>query len=100
VILNGCHTTEATSGTLNTFVSAFADHAAASGVVGTEIIMEQGLAGWAMELMLAALARGATVGNAIREVRWAMLRRGNIMGFAYTPYCLADLALRLPLGED
>ncbi len=100
VILNGCHTTEATSGTLNTFVSAFADHAAASGVLGTEIIMEQGLAGWAMELMLAALARGATVGNAIREVRWAMLRRGNIMGFAYTPYCLADLALRLPLGED
>jgi len=100
VILNGCHTTEANSGTLNTFVSAFADHAAASGVVGTEVTLEQGLAGWAMELMLAALARGATVGNAIREVRWAMLRRGNVMGFAYTPYCLANLALRRPLGED
>ncbi len=35
VILNGCHTTGVTSGTLNTFVSAFADHAAASGVIGT-----------------------------------------------------------------
>jgi hypothetical protein len=100
VILNGCHTTDMTSGTLNTFVSAFADHARASGVVGTEVTLEQGLAGWAMELMLAALARGATVGNAIREVRWAMLRRGNVMGFAYTPYCLANLVLRRPLGED
>jgi hypothetical protein len=100
VVLNGCHTTEATSGTLNSFVPAFTQWAAASGVVGTEVTLEQGLAGWAMELMLAALARGTTVGNAIREVRWAMLRRGNVMGFAYTPYCLANLALRPSPGED
>lgn len=100
VILNGCHTTEATSGTLNGFVPAFTYWARASGVVGTEVMLEQGVAGWAMELMLAALARGTTVGSAIREMRWAMLRRGNVMGFAYTPYCLANLALRPLLGED
>lgn len=94
VVLNGCHTTEATSGTLNSFVPAFTQWAEASGVVGTEVMLEQGLAGWAMELMLAALARGAAVGDAIREVRWAMLRRGNVMGFAYTAYCMANLALR------
>ena len=94
VVLNGCHTTEATSGTLNSFVPAFTQWAQASGVVGTEVMLEQGLAGWAIELMLAALARGAAVGDAIREVRWTMLRRGNVMGFAYTPYCLANLALR------
>jgi hypothetical protein len=94
VILNGCHTTEETSGTLNSFVSAFTRAAGASGVVGTEVLLEQGLAGWAMELMLSSLARGAAVGEAIREVRWAMLRKGNVMGFAYTPYCLANLKLR------
>jgi len=94
VVLNGCHTTEATSGTLNSFVAAFTQWAAASGVVGTEVAIEQGLAGWAMEEMLADLASGATVGEALRHVRWAMLRRGNVMGLAYTPYCLANLALR------
>jgi hypothetical protein len=94
VVLNGCHTAEATSGTLNSFVPAFTQWAAASGVVGTEVALEQGLAGWAMELLLAALGRGASVGDAVRDLRWAMLRRGNVMGFAYTPYCLANLALR------
>jgi hypothetical protein len=63
-------------------------------VLGTEVALEQGLAGWALELMLASLAAGATVGEALRSLRWAMLRRGNVMGFAYTPYCLANLMLR------
>jgi hypothetical protein len=94
VVLNGCHTTEVTSGTLNSFVPAFTQWAAASGVVGTEVTVEQGLAGWAMEELLAAVAGAATVGQAIRDLRWAMLGRGNVMGLAYTPYCLANLALR------
>ncbi|MGH3165160.1 MAG: hypothetical protein ACRDN0_04590, partial [Trebonia sp.] len=94
VILNGCHTAEREYGALNGFVPAFTDWASASGVVGTEASLHEDTAAWAMELMLAALARGSSVGGAIREVRWAMLRRGNVMGFAYTPYCLAGLTLR------
>jgi hypothetical protein len=94
VVLNGCHTTEATSGTLNTFVTAFTRWAGASGVLGTEVTLEQGLASWAGEEILAALVQGATVGEAVRRMRWHMFRRGNVMGFAYTPYCLASLALR------
>jgi len=61
-------------------------------VIGTEITIEQGLGGWAMELFLSAL-RDQPVGAAIRSMRWAMLARGNLIGLAYTPYCLAGLAI-------
>jgi hypothetical protein len=94
VVLNGCHTTESTSGTLNSFVTAFTRWAGASGVLGTEVTLEQGLAAWAAEEFLTAMAAGDTVGDALRRTRWTMLRRGNVMGFAYTAYCLANLALR------
>ncbi|UIR23000.1 CHAT domain-containing protein [Streptomyces spinosirectus] len=94
VVLNGCHTSEANSGTLNRFVPAFTQWAGASGVVGTEVAVEQGLAGWVMELLLARLLAGDSAADALRSVRWAMLRRGNVMGLAYTAYCLANLALR------
>jgi hypothetical protein len=94
VVLNGCHTTEATSGTLNSFVTAFCRWAGASGVLGTEITFEQGLAGFIMEDFISGLAQGRTVGEALRDTRWNLLRRGNVMGFAYTPYCLSTLAFR------
>jgi tetratricopeptide (TPR) repeat protein len=94
VVLNGCHTTEVTSGTVNSFVPAFTRWAAASGVLGTEVTLEQGLAGWVAEQTLAELAAGKTVGEAVRATRWKMFGLGNVMGFAYTPYCLANLSLR------
>lgn len=96
VVLNGCHTTETTSGTLNSFVPAFTGWAGASGVLGTEVAVEQGLAGWAMEELFARLLNGESVTAALHSVRWTMLRRGNIMGLAYTAYCLANLVLRPP----
>ena len=43
---------------------------------------------------LAELAAGKTVGEAVRATRWKMFGLGNVMGFAYTPYCLANLSLR------
>ncbi|WP_234467527.1 CHAT domain-containing protein [Streptomyces sp. MBT62] len=96
VVLNGCHTTEVNSGTLNDFVGAFTQWAGASGVVGTEVIVEQGLAGWVMEQLLTHLLTGASVASALRSTRWAMLHRGNVMGLAYTAHCLANLTLRPP----
>ena len=102
VVINGCRTTELQSGSLADFVKAFTNRAGAAGVIGTEITIDQGVAGWAMQLFLTAIAKGATVGMALRETRWTMLRRGNVMGFAYTPYCLAGLTLRKssePPGE-
>jgi len=94
IVLNGCHTAETTSGTLNGFVSAFTGWAGASGVLGTEVTIEQGLAGRAMEELLARLLNGDTAAAALHSVRWAMLQRGNVMGLAYTAHCLANLALR------
>jgi hypothetical protein len=96
VVLNGCHTAETTSGTLNSFVPAFTSLAGASGVLGTEVTLEQGLAGWAMEEFLTRVLDGASIGEALHGTRWAMLRRGNVMGLAYTAYCLANLTLRPP----
>jgi hypothetical protein len=94
VVINGCRTTEWQSGSLVGFVDAFVSRAGAAGVIGTEITIDQGVASWAMELFLTALSQGASVGMALRQTRWAMFRRGNLMGFAYTPYCLANLSLR------
>ena len=94
VVINGCHTAEMVTGTLTSFVRSFANRAAAAGVIGTETTLEQGLAGWAGELFLTAMVNGATVGEALRATRWTMFRRGNVMGLAYTPYCLAGLSLR------
>jgi hypothetical protein len=96
VVINGCHTAELVSGSLTSFVDAFANRAAAAGLIGTEITIEQGIAGWAMELFLTELYRGKTVGEALRNARWTMFARGNLMGLAYTPYCLAGLTLRPP----
>jgi hypothetical protein len=100
VVLNGCHTTERSSGTLNSFVPAFAQWGGASGVVGTEITLEQGVASWAMEEVLVRLVQGQSIGAALRQTRWAMLSRGNLMGLAYTPYCLANLVLRPPATDQ
>ena len=93
VVINGCRTVEVTSGSLFNFVDAFVNWGQAAGVVGTEITIEQGLGGWAMELFLSAL-RELPVGEALRSVRWTMFRNGNLMGLGYTPYCLAGLTLR------
>ena len=62
-------------------------------MIGTEVTVDQPVAAWAMELFLDAL-RSRPVGEALRATRWAMLGRGNVMGMAYTPYCLATLTLR------
>jgi hypothetical protein len=94
VVLNGCHTAEATTCTLNGFVPALIHTARAAGVVGTEITVEQGFACLVGELLLPLLAAGQGVGEALRSVRWTLLHSGNVLGLAYTPFCLANLTLR------
>lgn len=93
IVLNGCHTTEMLPDTLGDFVVGFVA-ARAAGVIGTEVSLDQRFAGTAMELFLAALHAGASVGQAMRHMRWELLGRGNVMGLAYSPYCAATLALR------
>jgi hypothetical protein len=51
-----------------------------------------------MEVFLSVL-RDRPVGEALRSTRWEMFRGGNLIGLAYTPYCLAGLTVS-PQGED
>jgi hypothetical protein len=95
VLLNGCHTTEFTTATLGNFVNAFVDRAGAAGVIGTEIAIDQGVAGWAAQQLLQMLHVGAlTVGESVRYVRWTLLNKGNTIGLAFTLHAIAQLQLR------
>jgi hypothetical protein len=77
------------------FVSTFVG-ARASGVIGTEISIDQRVASPAMSSFLELFERGESAGHALRSMRWKLLMLGNVMGLSYTPYCSASLRLRLP----
>jgi hypothetical protein len=97
VVLNGCHTGERLPETLTDFVSAFVESTGAAGVLATEVAMERRLALLVMSEFATAWGSGIGVGAAVRRMRWNLLRRGNVMGLAYSPYC--DAHLRLPQPE-
>jgi hypothetical protein len=46
------------------------------------------------ESVITKLISGARMGDAIREMRWELLNKGNLLGLAYTPYCFADLRIK------
>lgn len=100
VVLNGCHTVERTSGTLSNFVESFINRAGASGVIGTEVALDQAMAGHMMGIFMQRMRLGDGVGEALRQTRWQLLRLGNVMGLAYTPYCLAELSLRNRIDQE
>ncbi|MEU0401083.1 CHAT domain-containing protein [Streptomyces sp. NPDC006197] len=93
VFLNGCHTADRDPSSWLGFVDTFTElHA--SGVIGTEVTVDQALAGEFAERFWAALLDGEEVGPAMHRVRIELLRKGNILGLAYTAYCSAALRLR------
>lgn len=92
VFLNGCHTADDTPSTWLSFVDVFCD-LSASGVVGTEISVSQRFANEVAQLFWSRFLDGATVGTALRQVRTELLRKGNLLGLAYTAYCSAELQL-------
>jgi hypothetical protein len=94
VFINGCHTVELTPEGIVSFVEALAGMNAA-GVVGTEISVAQEVASEIAERFYTQLA-GATatsVGTALHRTRIDMLRKGNVTGLVYTPFCSMDLVL-------
>ncbi|SFR25383.1 hypothetical protein SAMN04488564_108348 [Lentzea waywayandensis] len=74
-------------------VSSFVEHGA-SGVISPEVAVPQDMAGWVTGMVLSRLASGLSAGEALRQVRWEMLSRGNVMGLAYALYGSADLRVR------
>jgi hypothetical protein len=92
VFINGCHTAELSPELLTNFVDTFS-MVRAGGVIGTEIAVDQALAAEVAETFFRSFARNETVGKAIRLTRLELLRKGNLLGLCYTPYCLAELRL-------
>jgi hypothetical protein len=95
VFINGCHTVEITPESLLNFVDSFMA-ANAAGVIGTEITLEQKLAGEAAELFFEHFRGNLSVGEALRRMRIQLLKKGNLLGLAYSAYCSADLRLKQP----
>ncbi|HEX7309313.1 hypothetical protein [Lentzea sp.] len=75
-------------------VDAFVNRAGAAGVVCPEVAVDQGMAGWVSGMLLARLAGGMPAGEAVRQTRWEMIGRGNVLGLALTLHAGADLRLR------
>ncbi|MGW6444969.1 hypothetical protein [Lentzea sp. NPDC055074] len=74
-------------------VRSFVEHGA-SAVVCPEEAVPQDMAGWVTGMLLARLAAGVGAGEALRQVRWEMLSRGNVFGLAYVVHGSADLRAR------
>lgn len=96
VFINGCETAKLSPEDVVTFVEALAGMDVA-GVIGTEIPVIQQVAG---EVALGfyrnfAGEPGASAGTALYRTRIDLLRKGNVAGLAYTPFCSADLSLQL-----
>ncbi|MDF9811474.1 CHAT domain-containing protein [Streptomyces sp. SPB162] len=93
VFLNGCHTANSEPATWLSFVDAFSGLAAA-GVIGTEISVEQALAAEVAERFWQYFLDSQPVGDALHRVRMELLRKGNVLGLAYTAYCSNGLRMR------
>jgi len=91
VFMNACHSLEIAAKTLVSYLDAFAGNASAAGIIGTEVKVEQNLAMELAEQFFAAWLNGSTVESALREIRLDFLRKGNLFGLVYTPYCWSDL---------
>jgi hypothetical protein len=92
VFINGCHTSDIKPGKILSFVACF-NTLGASGVLGTEASVLLPVAIEVAESLLTKLAQPQPipVGQALREIRWQLANKGNILGLAYTLYGLADL---------
>ncbi|MEV6716043.1 hypothetical protein AB0M48_28825 [Lentzea sp. NPDC051208] len=78
---------------MNGLVRSFVEHGA-SGVISPEVAVPQDMAGWVTGMLLSRLAAGISAGEALRQVRWEMLSRGNVLGLAYALHGSADLRAR------
>jgi hypothetical protein len=92
VFINGCHTGDLEPGEVLNFVSAF-ELAQAAGIIGTEVSVQLRVATEVAERFLQKVVagEGVKIGQAMREVRWELANKGNLLGLCYTLYGLSDL---------
>ncbi|MBN1582313.1 MAG: CHAT domain-containing protein [Anaerolineae bacterium] len=92
VVLNGCHTGKYDPGTLLSFVYQFA-RLGAAGVIGTEIPIHEYMGRTFGEFWVDRFLNGEPIGQIIYDFRQHLLRKQNVLGLVYVPYCYADLHL-------
>jgi hypothetical protein len=64
-------------------------------VIGTEVSIHQQIANdAAQEFFRQIRGVNATVGSSIQRMRRALLAKGNVLGLAYTAYCVESLAVQ------
>lgn len=91
ILLAACESAGVDLGTLASFLGAFADSRAAA-VVGTEVVVFEGIASQFGEEVAADLLDGKTLGEAMVRFRRSLLQQLNPLGLVFTPYGSADLA--------
>jgi CHAT domain len=91
VFINGCETAQLTPSQIMNFVRTFSTIGASS-VVGTEVSVRLPVATEMAYAILERLHGGASLGIAVRDARWQLANKGNLLGLAYTPYGLIDVA--------
>lgn len=91
IFINGCHTANLKPGEVLNFVTALS-FAGASGVIGTEVSVLAPVAIEISELVFKKMVEEKLpVGQAMYQTRWELANKGNLLGLAYTLYCLANL---------
>jgi hypothetical protein len=96
IFINACHSLAIEPATMVTYLDAFLGQGNAAGVIGTEVKVDQRLAMEVAENFFKSwVAENATVEEALRDIRLNYLRRGNLFGLVYTPYCWSELKLQV-----
>lgn len=90
VLINGCETVGFGPDDLIDFNNNF-NRCNASGVMGTEISLPEVLAAHFASGFLKLFLSGSPVGQSVLYLRHQLLRSKNLLGLAYTPYCLSQL---------
>jgi hypothetical protein len=93
VILNGCGTVAFSPDALSPFITTLVRDRQASGVLGTEIPVWEQLANEVAVEFLGRFLTGRPAGEALLEVRRALLAQHNPLGLIYTLYAAAELTL-------
>jgi hypothetical protein len=94
VFINACHSIEINPDTLGSFLERFMSTQFASGIIGTEVSVDQTLAmDFANKFFSSFVQEGKSVGEAIHHTRLSYLAQHSLFGLVYTPYCFADLTL-------
>jgi hypothetical protein len=97
LFINACQVLQVGPKAFIGYLNAFLGAAGGAGVIATEVKVEQNLAmrfATSFFRRLISFDEPIPIGVAMRQTRAEFLRRGNLFGLVYTPYCWASLSLQ------